>query len=92
MHCYTQEIECKDKKRTSKSLLECVEGIDDFKYSVTHDSQLWSLAIRAASVRQELIYDCNKANPPLNFIGWDETKFDNLDIQNCNVSYKFLIS
>ena len=66
----------------------CVEE-NYFKYSVDHDSQLWSLASKSGSVRQEVSYECKSAHPPLSFTGWDETEFDDLDIeqkQPCNVS------
>ena len=88
-----QAFACKSVKRTTKSLLECVEE-QYFKYSVTHESQLWSLASKSGSVRQELSYECTDAHPPLSFTGWDETEFDNLHTeikQNCNVKYIFLL-
>ena len=77
---FVQEIDCSSIKRSSRSLLECTDQ-SYFKYDVTHDSQLWSLAANSGSVRQELEYKytCDKAHPPLRFIGWDETDLDNLD-------------
>ena len=78
--------ECK-VHRTTKSLLECVEE-EYVKYNVTRDSQFWSLASKAGTVRQEVTYTCNNANPPISFIGWDETEFySEDDALKCNVQY-----
>ena len=78
-------------KRTSKSLLECIDQ-DYFQYNVTHYSQLWSLAAKSGTVRQEIQYKCDDAYPPLRFIGWDETEFDNLDSElPCNVKYALML-
>ena len=93
MFGFLQTIKCEENRRNSKSLLACVDGQDYFTYSVTHHSQLWSLASRAGSVRQELSYECDGAYAPLSFTGWDETEFDKLDKQQrlpCNVNYAYI--
>ena len=68
------------KQRSTKSLLECSDD-PYIKYDVTHVSQIWSLASRAGSVRQEVKYERNKAYPPISFTGWDETEFDKLETE-----------
>ena len=54
--------------------MECTEfSYIDYTMSA---SQFWSIATRSSGAYQTIKYNCDKAWPPFNFIGWNEHKFE----------------
>ena len=54
--------------------MECTE-FPQIDYEMTA-SQFWSISTLSSRAYQTIKYNCDKAWPPFNFIGWNEHEFE----------------